>query len=82
MEFSVVIIGIAVGVCIGIILGERHNRKANIEEVRDERFVLKEALGKIQETHNMLVRTQSEQAEMIHDLNQKVSFLVQGVKGR
>jgi len=82
MEFQMMLIAIAVGICIGIVLGERYQRRAVLEEMRDERHVLKDLLRQISETHNSLVATQKMQDETMHDLRQKVEFMVQGVKGR
>lgn len=82
MEFALiaVILGTAVGVCIGLVLGERYNRRAVVEEMRDERHALKDALRQASETHNALVTTQKFQGELMDDLNQKVTFMVQGIK--
>lgn len=74
-------LSIAIGFCIGIIYGERHNRRANWEEMQSERFVLRETMQKIAESHNTLAITQKMQDETIHDINQKVAFMVQGIKG-
>jgi hypothetical protein len=74
------ILGSGVGICLGIILGEREHRKATLQEMNDERLVLREALKQISDTHNNLVGTQRMQGEALEDLGQRVSFLVQGVK--
>lgn len=75
-------LALGIGVCIGVIYAERYNRKANLEELREERHVLKDSLSRISEMHNGLVTTQKIQGENLDDLMQKVSFLVQGVKGK
>jgi len=80
--FLITPLALGIGFCIGIIIGERHSRKWNLEELRLERNVLKDALGRISEMHNGLVTTQKIQGENLDDLMQKVSFLVQGVKGK
>lgn len=80
--FLITPLAIGIGVCIGIVLGERYQRRAVLDEMKDERFVLKEALKQIAETHNSLTTTQKLQGELMDDLNQKVTFMVQGIKGK
>lgn len=80
--FLIVPMGIGTGICIGLIIGERHSRRTGREEMICERQQLQDAMKKISETHNQIAVTQKMQGELMEDLNQKVTFMVQGVKGK
>lgn len=71
---------IAVGICIGLVLGERHSRRAVQDEMRIERDLIKDAMKGIAESHNQLSVVQKTQQDALYDLEQKISFLVQGAK--
>ena len=69
-------------IALGLIRGEASQRIATYEDMRLERDLLKDTIKTISETHNSLVMTQKMQGEMMDDLNQKVTFMVQGIKGK
>lgn len=81
MEFTaIMVLGTAIGFCIGFVYSDVKFRKHILSEMEAERVVLKDTLKMISETHNGLVNTQAGLDLRMADLEQKVVFMVQGVK--
>jgi len=80
MEFVMIFLGTAVGVCIGLVYADRLHRKAVLSDLDAERHVLKDALKQMSETHNSLVTTQAGIDIRLGDVEQRVNIMLQGVK--
>ncbi len=74
------VLGMGIGICLGIIMGERQHRKAVIQELRDERHVLTEALKQIQQAHNGLAEGNMINDRRLNDVEARVAQLNDGIK--
>lgn len=79
IEIAVLILGMAVSFAVTYVLIDVRDRRHVKNELDHELFALREALKKINETHNNLMQITAANAEIIEDLKVKLSILQQGI---